>query len=133
MGCVASKNAVSVMPAADSSGGLRDRSQPRAQGSVAPLPVPCLSCAARRPRRGGLRRSRMKPKRQGRPSSPWRPRPGASGCGACGRASRASRWLPGGRRGSAPSPGRTSRGDPTQGRLLREAREGTVELSAEVS
>ena len=52
MGCVASKNAVSVTPAADSSGGLRDRSQPRAQGSVAPLPVPvpslCSSSSATR-------------------------------------------------------------------------------------
>jgi hypothetical protein len=54
MGCVASKNAVSVTPAADSSGGLRDRSQPRAQGYAAPLPVPVpslrsSSSAARRP------------------------------------------------------------------------------------
>lgn len=40
MGCVASKNAVSVTPAADSSGGLRDRSQPRAQESAAPVPLP---------------------------------------------------------------------------------------------
>ncbi|XP_066383242.1 protein IMPAIRED IN BABA-INDUCED STERILITY 1-like [Miscanthus floridulus] len=40
MGCVASKNAVSVTPAADSSGGLRDRSQPRAQESAPPVPLP---------------------------------------------------------------------------------------------
>jgi hypothetical protein len=40
MGCVASKNAVSVTPAADSFGGLRDRSQPRAQESAAPVPLP---------------------------------------------------------------------------------------------
>ncbi|PWZ37039.1 putative serine/threonine-protein kinase [Zea mays] len=40
MGCVASKNTVSVTPAADSSGGLRDRSHPRAQESAAPVPLP---------------------------------------------------------------------------------------------
>ncbi|RCV13823.1 hypothetical protein SETIT_2G376800v2 [Setaria italica] len=40
MGCVASKNAVSVTPAADLSGAIRDRSQPRAHESAAPVPLP---------------------------------------------------------------------------------------------
>jgi hypothetical protein len=52
MGCVVSKNVVSVTPAADSSSGLRDWSQLRAHGSVAPLPVPvpslCSSSSAAR-------------------------------------------------------------------------------------
>ncbi|KAJ1291730.1 hypothetical protein BS78_02G338400 [Paspalum vaginatum] len=49
MGCVASKNVVSVTPAADSSGALRDRSLPRAQGqdSAAPLPLPVPASSLR--------------------------------------------------------------------------------------
>ncbi|XP_062189059.1 protein IMPAIRED IN BABA-INDUCED STERILITY 1-like [Phragmites australis] len=44
MGCVASKNVVSVTPAADLSGELRDRGQPRApEPAAAPLPVPAVS------------------------------------------------------------------------------------------
>ncbi|XP_062188061.1 protein IMPAIRED IN BABA-INDUCED STERILITY 1-like [Phragmites australis] len=44
MGCVASKNTVSVTPAADSSGALRDRGQPRAPERAAmPLPAPTVS------------------------------------------------------------------------------------------
>ncbi|GJN32961.1 hypothetical protein PR202_gb21510 [Eleusine coracana subsp. coracana] len=42
MGCVASKNAVSVTPAADSSGALRERVQPREPQPVA-LPVPAAA------------------------------------------------------------------------------------------
>lgn len=42
MGCVASKNAVSVTPAADSSGALRERVPPREAQPVA-LPVPPVS------------------------------------------------------------------------------------------
>ncbi|KAL6855945.1 hypothetical protein ACP4OV_018747 [Aristida adscensionis] len=47
MGCVASKNAVSVTPAADSSGALRDRAQPRApEPAAVPLPAPPVSVSA---------------------------------------------------------------------------------------
>ncbi|OEL22116.1 putative serine/threonine-protein kinase [Dichanthelium oligosanthes] len=45
MGCVASKNAVSVTPAADSSGGLRDGSHPRVVVSSAPVPLPVPAAA----------------------------------------------------------------------------------------
>uniref|UniRef100_A0AA96NG61 [RNA-polymerase]-subunit kinase n=1 Tax=Phyllostachys edulis TaxID=38705 RepID=A0AA96NG61_PHYED len=55
MGCVASKNAVSVTPAVDSSGALRVRSQPRAPepapaaaASVSVSSLRCSSAAARR-------------------------------------------------------------------------------------
>jgi len=57
MGCVASKNAVSVTPAADSSGGLRDRSQPRAQESAAPVPLPVPVSSSLRSTSSAARRS----------------------------------------------------------------------------
>jgi hypothetical protein len=59
MGCVASKNAVSVTPAADSSGALRDRGQPRApvpSGPV-PLPVPAAAVSSLRSSSSTARRS----------------------------------------------------------------------------
>jgi hypothetical protein len=59
MGCVASKNSVSVTPAADSSGALRDRSQPRApvpSGPV-PLPVPAAAVPSLRSSSSAARRS----------------------------------------------------------------------------
>jgi len=59
MGCVASKNAVSVTPAADSSGALRDRGQPRApvpSGPV-PLPVPAAAVSSLRSSSSAARRS----------------------------------------------------------------------------
>jgi hypothetical protein len=43
MGCAASKNAVSVTPAADSSGALRDRVQPPRESHPVALPVPPVS------------------------------------------------------------------------------------------
>lgn len=45
MGCVTSKNVVSVTPAADSSGVLRERTQPRAHESSAPVPLPVPAAA----------------------------------------------------------------------------------------
>jgi hypothetical protein len=61
MGCVASKNAVSVTPAADLSGALRDRSQPpRAHHESAapvPLPVPAAVVSSLRSSSYAARRS----------------------------------------------------------------------------
>ncbi|KAL6657659.1 hypothetical protein ACP70R_005439 [Stipagrostis hirtigluma subsp. patula] len=61
MGCVASKNAVSVTPAADSSGALRDRAHPPAPAAApVPLPAPAVSVPSLRSLSSAARRSEKK-------------------------------------------------------------------------
>ncbi|KAI4965473.1 hypothetical protein ZWY2020_052006 [Hordeum vulgare] len=121
MGCVASKKAiVSVTPAADSSGVLRDRAPEPAAVSASSLRSSAAAAAAAAAR---LVEKKDDAEEPGRPSSPWRPRPGASGCGTSGGALRGSRWPPGGRPGSAPLPGRPSKaGSLSKPTLLRSLR-----------